>query len=78
MSDKNPETLPEQVQHAIAAIDAEGLPEDKAFVRREIARVLAIAHFKIAQRKVVEQLNPDVVGDGSDAAIEAAIERAFD
>lgn len=44
---------------------------------REVTRVLAIAQFKIAQRKLAGELNPELGGDGTGAAIDAAVDRAL-
>jgi len=47
---------------SIAAIERDGTDADREFAAREIARVLAIAAFKIAQRRVVAEMTDHAPG----------------
>ena len=64
--------LSEDARRALTGIESAGTPQDRQFVMREVTRVLAIAHLKIIQRKVVAEMHSDIGGDGSDAAIDEA------
>lgn len=69
--------LSEDARRARAGIENAGTAQDMQFVMREVTRVLALAHFKIVERQVVAEMDPAIVGDGSDAAIDDATKRAF-
>jgi hypothetical protein len=69
--------LSEDARRAMTGIENSGTPEDKQFVMREVTRLLAIAHFEVLQRKAASEVRPEILGDRSDAAIEAAIEAAL-
>jgi hypothetical protein len=69
--------LSEDARRALTGIESAGTPQDRQFVMREVTRVLAIAHLKIIQRKVVAEMRADIGGDGSDKAIEEATNTAL-
>lgn len=69
--------LSDDARRALTGIENSGTPQEKEFVMREVTRVLAIAQFKIAQRKLAGELNPELGGDGTGAAIDAAVDRAL-
>jgi len=69
--------LSEEARRALAGIDNLGQPQDRQFVAREVTRVLALAHMRILQRKMAASLKPEMLGDGSDAALAAATDLAL-
>lgn len=69
--------LPDSVMRSLAKIQASWTPEDKEFVVREISRLVAIVNFRISQRRVAAEINPEVLGDGSDAVISKTAIDAF-